>query len=1328
MFVTKGLVLSLHAALADKGLVKGTNEAPTVKWYDLSKKGNHGILYGFDYVPESGWVGNNSQTDPYSLYFDGTNDYVDCGSADSLKPTASVTFEAWFYYVGGYVVLTSGGHLPNNQGVAIAFNDAGELEIHVKTATREAKFNFGVLSRTTWYHIAGSYDDTTGYLSAYLNGAPQGRVLATSGTFSAPPTNLIIGKNSTDDTKWFRGAVPVVRLYDRALSMDEVGENYLAGYVLYRDVSNLPSRITVPERKDLSSSLKVGIGGYAKGSYRIIPSGVSDITSYILVKKTSDIPGSAYVNPNTSLRARYRTIPSESSDLESSISVTRTNDISGSVSVNPHTNVTAAYRIETLYADDIESSLAVIQGGSLPARLAIPLSSRLIAKYKVQPLSVCDLTSSIEVKGSGNLPGNIKVNITGNLVAKYRLNGIEVADLPSSLGIASVSQLPSTVGVNSHARLRAKYGMITGGSSDLSSSLQITSTSNLPSNIKVSTRNRLVGRYSVVLGGTANLESELRVTATANLDSSLSIPSYAKVTARYNILGIYVGDLPSSFTIREVSDLPSLVRVSPYNSMTVKYDVIEPPVYGVTLYPNKDAFVREAVPRLNYGIEEQMYAGYSGSERFRSFVGFDLDSASIPKTNTTIKKAELKLYFDGLNEPTKSVQVIEPTQDWTEYGITWQNQPFPFGFDSPTSVYDGINIVMDVGGNSRYIAIDVTEAIRKWHEGIKPNFGFIMKALDESENSVVHFLTKEQKSFRPMLEITYYDTHIYSFGRDSILSEITARQSKVADLPSHFYVRSFQGSAELAGNIFANNPRDLFSYMTANRASTVSEMSVRRTAYSDLDGSITASKKDASWLAGSILVNKQIMPSNLYVLYRRDLFSHVAVRRWSKPFPELPTSITVNRADTVGEIGVRVEAFTDWESDVVISRGFMEGSLSVLEKSNLDGELSVRSWQENNLPVEGFVRYHDSLPGSVVIHKDYLPGCMEVVYISEMPSTIAVRVWGESALDSGFEVQSRDNLPSSVYIPPKKDIPSSITVLSQYWAGHITVPFHKNSEIRSYLSVRVKAAADLESENGVRSGWLGSHLAIRVNKWKETPSHIVVRVRDDDDLSGSFTVRAWDKADLYGNIQARKYRESDLYMSCKVRRTEYSEIDGSFTVRQFGESCLFSTISVRVWEKADLPSVLDIRRWDRAQLPATLDIKEHGNLDGHIAVRRDSSFKLPSYIEIWRRSFLDSSITVRRTETSDLSGNTFVRSVSQLPSSISVYQHSNLDGDISVRRNESSALPGCIDVWITRMLDGHIEVRRNGESNLDGHTFVRSVSQMECNIEVLTDYPYAYIL
>lgn len=1181
MFVKKGLVLSLHAALADNGLVRGTNEAPTIKWHDLSGKGNHGILHGFDYLPESGWVGNNSQSDPYSLYFDGYNDYVDCGSADSLKPTASVTFEAWFYYVGGYVILTSGGHLPDNQGVAIAFNDSGELEIHVKTATRQATFNFGVLPRIQWYHIAGSYDDTTGYLSAYLNGAPQGRVLATPGTFSVPPTNLIIGKNSTDDTKWFRGAIPVVRLYDRALSMDEVGFNYLAGYVLYSGESNLASHIIVPERKDLRSSLKVGIGGYAKGRYRIIPSGVNDIPSYIVVKRTSDVPGSVYVNPNTYLRAHYR----------------------------------------------------------------------------IEELTANDLTASIEVQSSGTLPGKIGVNTQGRLVARYNVQGIDVSDLPSSLTVSSVLQLPGKIGVNSRARLVAKYGVVVGGVSDLPSSLQITSTSNLTSNIKVSTRNRMVGRYSVVLGGHADLVSEMRIAATDNLESHLAIPPYTRLTARYKVVGIYTNDLPSSLTIREASDLPSLIRITPYNKMAGKYEVIETPEYSVTLYPNKDAFVRESVPRLNYGTEEQMYVGYDGAskERLRSYVGFDLGSASIPKTNTTIKKAELKLYFDGFNVLNKKVQVIEPTQDWSEYGITWQNQPFPYGFDSPTSAYDGINIVMDVGGNSRYISIDVTESIKKWHEGVKPNFGFIIKALDESENSAIRFFTKEQRSFRPMLEITYYDTQIYSFGRDSAWSEITVRQSKVADLQSHFFVRTYQGKTELAGNIFVLNPRDLFSYITANRASTVSTIAVRRTAHSDIDGNISARKRGfPSDLDGSILVNKQIVPSDLYVLHRDDLPSHVAVARWGEPFPEIPSSITVNRADTVGNIGVRVEAHTDWESNVVISRCFLIGSLSVLEKSNLEGEISVRTWEENDLPVEGFIRYHDSLPSSIRIHKDFMQGCLEVVYISQIPSTISVRTRGEAVLDSELEIPRRADLPSSLYIPPKKDIPSSIFVLSGFLAGHIAIPFNTTSDRRSYLSVRVKGASDLFSETGVRSGWLASHLAVRVSEWKDLPSSLGVRGWDGDNLSGSLTVKAWGKSDLEGNIKARKYRESDLYMSFKVRVTDHSQIEGSITAQQFGDADLDSTISIRVWDEADLPSLLYIQVWDKSELPSSIDVKEHSNLDGHIAVRTDSENDLPSSIDVWEKSVLVGEIAVRREGESDLEVTIFVKVVSDLPSSIEV--------------------------------------------------------------------------
>ena len=80
--VTDSLVLQLDPANAVRGIQANADDTcdATVKWFDLSGSENDGTLTNFSSCGDtSGWNGDGSVGDPYSLQFDGVNDYVDLG-------------------------------------------------------------------------------------------------------------------------------------------------------------------------------------------------------------------------------------------------------------------------------------------------------------------------------------------------------------------------------------------------------------------------------------------------------------------------------------------------------------------------------------------------------------------------------------------------------------------------------------------------------------------------------------------------------------------------------------------------------------------------------------------------------------------------------------------------------------------------------------------------------------------------------------------------------------------------------------------------------------------------------------------------------------------------------------------------------------------------------------------------------------------------------------------------------------------------------------------------------------------------------------------------
>lgn len=147
--------------------------------------------------------------------FDGTDDYITSASFPTIS--APYSYSAW-------IKLDA---LPG----------ASEWEVIAKNSTTR---NFGVLnnklvgwnggsnpsiggttlSTSTWYHIINTDDGTTNRV--YLNGVLDGSVTSTAGADSAGALSI----GSMGAARYFNGSVDEARIYNRTLSVEEVGQLY----------------------------------------------------------------------------------------------------------------------------------------------------------------------------------------------------------------------------------------------------------------------------------------------------------------------------------------------------------------------------------------------------------------------------------------------------------------------------------------------------------------------------------------------------------------------------------------------------------------------------------------------------------------------------------------------------------------------------------------------------------------------------------------------------------------------------------------------------------------------------------------------------------------------------------------------------------------------------------------------------------------------------------------------------------------------------------------------------------------------------------------------
>jgi len=205
----------------------------STKAVDISKYGNNGTIYGATWT--TGKFGS-------ALEFDGVDDYVDCGSDSSLTfGTSDFSWEGWFY-LNDWTddaseqnsLITRGGASHTEDGFRTAvFNDG-----RIWTAISDGSFrteiftSAGLIKLHKWYHFAVVYDrDANGIV--YINGENKKAVDITGSNGSISTDRALRIGTWTPTQRLFNGKIDEVRIYNRALSEDEIKMHYLSEFQKY---------------------------------------------------------------------------------------------------------------------------------------------------------------------------------------------------------------------------------------------------------------------------------------------------------------------------------------------------------------------------------------------------------------------------------------------------------------------------------------------------------------------------------------------------------------------------------------------------------------------------------------------------------------------------------------------------------------------------------------------------------------------------------------------------------------------------------------------------------------------------------------------------------------------------------------------------------------------------------------------------------------------------------------------------------------------------------------------------------------------------------------
>jgi uncharacterized membrane protein len=198
------------------------NEGSGTTVRDNSGHGNNGTIYGATWA--GGIVGN-------ALSFDGTDDYLDVSISNPVLPLGNRphTIEAWVmpvrndgsrgvvYYGNIYGGMYSGAvrwlysDWDGDKGVSCGYY-GGEV----------ATYHFP--PSNSWQYLVWTYDGITNKL--YVNGNMRGTSTYTANTQSS--TTLRIGRAINGAIQYFNGIIDEVKIYNGALSAEEILANYQA--------------------------------------------------------------------------------------------------------------------------------------------------------------------------------------------------------------------------------------------------------------------------------------------------------------------------------------------------------------------------------------------------------------------------------------------------------------------------------------------------------------------------------------------------------------------------------------------------------------------------------------------------------------------------------------------------------------------------------------------------------------------------------------------------------------------------------------------------------------------------------------------------------------------------------------------------------------------------------------------------------------------------------------------------------------------------------------------------------------------------------------------
>lgn len=172
----------------------------------------------------------------YSVNFDGTNDYIDCGIITGLQGSSNGAISVW-------IKPDTAGHAPNigcwtssSHQFVLTFL-SGVLYFGIRNGSPSILYRTSAMpSDTNWHHYVATF--TSGTAKIFIDGSEVAgtQVGINPSTISSTPGSFFIGRNGAND-KYTDGLLDEAALFNTAISASDVTDIYNGG--VPNDISSL---------------------------------------------------------------------------------------------------------------------------------------------------------------------------------------------------------------------------------------------------------------------------------------------------------------------------------------------------------------------------------------------------------------------------------------------------------------------------------------------------------------------------------------------------------------------------------------------------------------------------------------------------------------------------------------------------------------------------------------------------------------------------------------------------------------------------------------------------------------------------------------------------------------------------------------------------------------------------------------------------------------------------------------------------------------------------------------------------------------------------------